>query len=162
RDDALSAKKLRGLFVEPIEIADRLRLGVDIDRVRNRRLHLEGEFIALDPGPHRRVVGLGGGGERIEIAEQIELGPLRFARDVTAWFAERKWARRIDRELHTAMLGAEVIRPVSADAAAAIGEGPSEHHKLGQILIQGAEAVMDPRTDRGERSLQRMPPRMEL
>ena len=69
---------------------------------------------------------------------------------------------RVDRELDAVVLGAEVARPVAAHAAAAIGDRRAQHDELRQVVVERAEAVVDPRADRGKLPLEHVPAGVEL
>ena len=49
---------------------------------------------------------------------------------------------------HAVVLGAEVIGPMRLVTAAAIGQRSAQHDELRQVLVQRAQAVVNPRADR--------------
>ena len=139
------------------------RLVGELQDLGHGRLHAEGQLVRLDPGPQRRVVGILDGREPVEPAEQLELAALLLAEDV------RRRARRtasgfvgIDGELDAVVLRAEVAGAVAAHAAAAVGDRRAQHDELRQVVVERAQAVVDPRADRRELALEHVPAGVEL
>ena len=60
------------------------------------------------------------------------------------------------------MLGAEVAGAVAVHAAAAVGDRRAQDDELRQVVVERAEAVVDPRADRRERPFEHVPAGVEL
>ena len=87
---------------------------------------------------------------------------LLLAKDVAAGRGEGQGVLGIDAELHAVVLGAEVVGAVRADAAAAVGDRRAQHDELRQVVVERAQAVVDPRADRGELPFEHVPAGVEL
>ena len=102
------------------------------------------------------------GRQTIQSAQQLELAGLLFAEDVSAGRGERQRVPGIDRELNAVVLGPKVARPMAAEPAAAVGDRRAHHHELRQVVVERAQAVADPRADRGKDSFEHVPAGVEL
>ena len=102
------------------------------------------------------------GREPVQPAQQLELARLLFAEDVRAGRGEGQRIPGIDRKLDAVVLGAEVARAMAAQPAAAIGDRRAQHDELRQVVVERAEAVVNPRADRRKQSFERVPAGVEL
>ena len=125
------AEGARHVVVQPIQPPDRRRLVAQIDHLGHGRLHAEGQLVRLDPRSQSRVVGILDGREPIQPAQQLELAGLLFAEDVAGGRGERQRILGIDRKLDAVVLGAEVARAMTAQAAAAIGDRRAHARRTG-------------------------------
>jgi hypothetical protein len=60
------------------------------------------------------------------------------------------------------VLGTEVVGAVPFLSAAAVGQRRAEDHELRQVVVERAEAVVDPRAERGEEPVEQVPAGVEL
>ena len=87
---------------------------------------------------------------------------LLFAEDALRRAAEGERVGRVGDERHAVVLGAEVVGAVRFLAAAAVGHGVAQHDELRQVLVERAQAVVDPGADRGEEAVERVAAGVEL
>jgi hypothetical protein len=146
---AVQLVKVRRLFGEPQDLG-------------NGHLHPERQLIRLDSGPQRGVVGILHGGEAVQAAQQLELIALLFPINIGSRRGEGKRVFGVDRELDAIVLGAEVTGAMAAQAAAAIGDRRTQNDEPGQVVIERAKPVMDPRAHSGKLPLEHMPAGVEL
>ena len=99
---------------------------------------------------------------RLSRPSEVELAGLLLAEDVGAGGGEGQRVLGIDGELHAGVLGAEVAGAVAAHAAAAIGDRRAQDDEAGQVVVERAQAVVDPRADRRELALEHVPAGVEL
>ena len=150
------------VLIQPVEPLGGRRLVAQIDHLGNGRLHAEGQLVRLDPRSQGRVVGILDGREPIQPAQQLELTGLLFAEDVACRRRERQRILGVDRELDAVVLGAEVARAMAAQPAAAVGDRRAHHHELGQVVVERAQAVVNPRADRRKLPFEHVPAGVEL
>ena len=94
------------------------------------------------------------GGELVQLADQLELVRLLGGQHVLGRDAERQRVGRIERELHARVPRAEVVG-VEVLLDAAVVELAQEH-ELRQVLVERAQAVMDPRAEHRLRLVERV------
>ena len=144
RRQALLAERLGDVFVEPVGLAGGFGFGFELQHFRDGRLHAEGELVALDAGAKAGVVGILHGCKPVEPLDELEVGDLLFVIDVLTGRNERDWRRLADVQAHAVVLWAEIVGAVSCGAAAAVGERGAEHDELREVVVERAEAVMNP------------------
>ena len=96
----------RGLLVDAVEPLRLGRLAGQVERLGHRRLHAEGQFVRLDPGPELVVVGILDGRQPVQLADELELLRLLLGRDVLEPRAERQRIVRVERQLDAGVLRA--------------------------------------------------------
>ncbi len=99
---------------------------------------------------------------RFEPAQELELALLLLAEDLRPGRGEGERVLGIDGKLDAVVLGAEVAGAVAAHAAAAVGDRRAQDDELGQVVVERAEPVVDPRADRGKLPLEHVPAGVEL
>ena len=70
---ALSGEDRRGGVVEPVEVARRLRLAVDVERLGRAGLHPEGQLERLDPRGQAAIVLAARAVQLVDPPERVEL-----------------------------------------------------------------------------------------
>ena len=144
------AEGARGVLVEPVEPARRLALRLETQDLRNGHLHVECEFVRLDPRAHGGVLGILDGGQAVQAPDETELLLLLLPVHLCGGCREGERIGRIDPQGNAAMLGAEVVGVVGPHAAAAVRRSVAEHDELREVIVQRAQPVVRPRADRGE------------
>ena len=156
------AERAGHVLIQAVEPMACRRLVVKPQHLGHGHLHAEGQLVRLDPRSQGGIVGILDRREPIQPAEQLELARLLLAEDLAARRGERQRIAGIDRELNAVVLGTEVARAMAAQPAAAIGDRRAHDHELGQVVVERAQPVVDPRADRGELPLEHMPAGVEL
>ena len=162
RRQALLAEGLRLRLVEAVEGLRRGSFGGEAEDVGDGGLHAEGELVRLDPGTQGGVVGVGHRRERVQPPEQLELALLLLVVDVGPGRGEGERVLRVDGQLDAVVVGAEVVGPVSSASAAAVGDGRAQDDELRQVVVERAQAVVDPRADGREIPLEHVAAGVEL
>ena len=141
--------------IEAVEPLCFLRLLRKIDQIGHARLHPEGEFVGGDPGGGGRVSLRGS--EPVEPLNQPKALALCRAGERTLRRAKIERVGRIDPQRHRIVGGAEVeavfLVPVFAGA---------EGDKLREIIVQRAEAIVNPGAERGKLPVEHIAAGVEL
>jgi len=159
---ALPAELLRLFAFQTIERLRRGGFSRDVDHAWHGRLHVEGQLVALDPGPQRRVVRILDGRQPVQPGQQLKFAALLLAKDILPRSGERQRIFGVDAQLHAAVLGAEIVGAVGADTAAAIGDGSAQDDEAGQIVVQRSQAIVNPGAERGKLTLEHVAPGVKL
>ena len=139
-----------------VELPGLFALRIEIDHLRDLGLHAEGELVGLNAGLESRIVRVGAGGEAIESIHQPESQALLLPGEIPLRLGVVEGILQVHfqpdgivgrTEIMTVLL-VEVTRP-HAD-------------ELGKIVIQRAEPVGDPCTDRRSGRIESMFAGMEL
>src|SRR5262245_10639490 len=137
-------------LIDSVERKGFLGFAVETDGFRQGQLHAKGQLVGLDAGSHGFVVRILDGRQAVELTEELELGLLLFAEDGALGLCVGERVFGVEREGDAVVLRTEVVGPVPFHAAAAIGQRSAEDDELRQVVVQRAEAVVDPGADRGK------------
>ena len=147
REQAEPAHRLRRLVVEPVELARRLGLPVEVDHPGRLRLHAEGHLVAREAGGELGLVGEAARVAAVQLADEVELGALHLRSDR---IRREQVGDRLGPALDAHALvhrreegGAPVARSVDHRALVVLHD-----HEVGQIAVLGADAVADPGAER--------------
>ena len=145
RHQALPAERFGDLVVQPVQLFGRLRLVVDVDRLRRAALHPVRQLVGRNPRGQLGVAGVLLHVELVQFPQQIEARALRLRRhagdrlEIDDRIPRRAERRPLERRGHVPR--APVGRP--ADGAAAMVVDDDERGQAGAL---GPEAVRDPGT----------------
>ncbi len=139
RQQALAPELLRALVVKPVQRLCRFRFLADVYHFGGMRLHPVAQFIRGDTRFQIAVAGIGAKMLLVQFAQQVQTGPLLFARYALA--GSQIENRRSRRAEHGSLIGGghKAAGPVGRAAnrpAPMIGH----YDKTGQVLIFAAQA----------------------
>src|SRR5262249_3769494 len=146
---------LRIWLVQAVEPAGRFGFLLKLKRVGDGGLHAGRQLIGANAGAQGRIVWIFNAGQPIEPADEIQLRLLFLARHAGSDEGER--IAGADVEADAGELRAQIGGAVRPRAAAAIPGRGAENDVLGKVLIERAQAVVDPRADRRIGSFAWMP-----
>jgi hypothetical protein len=134
----------------------RLGLLVQVEGVRRRGLHLEGDLVGLEPGLEHLVVLEVARPHLVELLHEVHLAALLGRPDVGV-------ADVLDHLLHRRHLrvDARALEHARQEGRAVVGRAPrgqpavAQRDEAGEVLVLGAEAVHDPRAHARLRDPQR-------
>ncbi len=137
-----------GLFViQAIHLARGFALAAEVHGLRGFTLHLKGQLVTADAGFEVGVVGARRGMKLIEVRKQVEFVALAARSDAFRRF-QIFHRHAFGAEFHALIPGGHEPR---APIAHAVDDGALavlDDDKGGQVLVQGAEAVGNPRPER--------------
>ncbi len=137
-----------GFFaVDSVEAIGLRVLGVEVEGLGHGGLHPVGEFVRLDACGELFVVGVLDAGEGVEVSDEGELLALFLGEHALGRGAEGEGGAGVEREFDACVGRAEIVGvEVLTDPHVGI---LAEENELRQVLIQGAESVVDPGADAG-------------
>ena len=148
RHQRLLAEIRRHLFAEPVELASRFGLLIDVDRADGVRLHAIGQLIGSDAGGQLGVLRVAFEVLPIQVSQQVEPTSLPLGRHAFGRFQvddrvpHRAKLRPLVRRRHVAVAP---VRSTADRTAAIVGEDD----KARQIFVFAAEPVGHPTADAG-------------
>ena len=155
-DDELSSEGLGHFVIKAVELLGLVALRVEIHRLGNSGLHVEGELVALHARGERFVAGILLGVERVELVDEVKLRRLLgFANgDLGRGKGER--ILRIDLQIHRVVSRAEVVTVANIKVTRPhVDEGR-------QIVRHRAKTIRHPRAKRRHTRLQHVAAAVEL
>ncbi len=152
----LHAEGARHLIVEAVQGLRLPRFLLEIQDLRDGRLHAEGQLVGLDAGGKRRIVGVSDRAQLVEPSHQAEHLPLERLRRGHLGPGEHQRLFPIDLERHGIVGGAQVVSIAGVEKPGAHGD------EFGQVLVERSQPPRGPGADRGEAAVEHVPARVEL
>lgn len=155
--EELGAEFARMRQVHAVEGLGLRRFLREIENLWDGELHAGGEFVRGDAGGEGGIVGVFDASEGVEFLGEGEAEGLGIWGEWGGWFTEVERVSGIDAEGDGVVNGAEVVA-VAFVPIFAVSDGD----ELGEILVERAEAIIDPGAEGGEFAIEGIAPAMEL
>jgi hypothetical protein len=139
----LHPERLRLRPVQAVQPLCFLRFVLEVERLRQRILHAEGQFVGLHTRRQRRVVGVLDGAQAVEAAGQVEVDALLVGPHVALGLAVVERVGGVDSQRHRVVGRAEVVAVLRVPVLA-----PADRDELRQVVVERAQAVMHPGAQR--------------